>query len=217
MHIIQLPVRTEGHLSNSYLSTIKRALANKPDMYLDELYLLFGTEFHRRELEPRAKKEIFLEDREEALINVMLKALKKFKAWVDFKKGAKLELELTPWLWGEPWLMYLDALKLQTGRDLKTTKCKTFEEFLKACRNYDYFRQAALYMKAAHLRDFVFDAPQKVEMEFDDKKKIWVPMSEPQVFELSVRDYPEFLEEGEQQLERLVQVHKVWKQFKLAA
>lgn len=214
MYLIDLPVRTEGHLSNSYLSTIKRALANKPEMYADETYLVFGTELHKRELEPKEKKQK-LEAREEALMKVMLNALKNCKAWQKFKQGAKLELELTPWLFDEPWLMYLDALKLQTGGDLKTTKCKDFDAFLKACRLYDYFRQAKLYMLAAHLRDFVFYAPEKVEMVLDGKR--WVSVKDPQVFELSVRDYPDLLDEGEHQLVSLVGVHKVWKKIKMAA
>jgi hypothetical protein len=213
MYIVDLPVRVEGHLSNSYLSNVKRALANKPQMYNDETFLVFGTELHSRDLEK--KKLQILTDKEEALLKCMLDALKKYKPWQEIKKGGKIELELTPWLFGEAWLMYLDVLNLQTGGDLKSTKCKTFEEFLKACRNYDYFRQAKLYMLAAHLKDFVFYAPQKVEMEFDGKK--WLPKKPIEVFELSVRDYPDLLEEGEQQLVSLVEVHKVWKQIKLAA
>ncbi|MBU1821575.1 MAG: PD-(D/E)XK nuclease-like domain-containing protein, partial [Bacteroidetes bacterium] len=52
--------------------------------------------------------------------------------------------------------------------DIKSTSCRTLEEFTKSCLKYDYDRQAAFYldslgMKGAAERRFAFVAIQKVK------------------------------------------------------
>lgn len=188
----------KDYVSNSWLSTIKRELLGQPAFKGGEKFLAFGSELHRRFLEPDTTMSMetaaVWEDEDEHKVNRMVNRL-----WeVPLLKEAwkRSEREVTYWkeIQGVKCMGILDMKYGRIGIDLKTTWLSNRVSFVKAATRYDYFRQAQLYTKLADLDSFIFVAISKDEPH--------------QVFELHCNDHPEEMAIGAYELEFLINLHK---------
>jgi hypothetical protein len=186
-------VRTDKkHVSNSYFSTLKRALINEPQWFGSEKFLTFGTEHHKRALEP---KEVITQlDKDDALCTEMATGFRADPRVKQILKGARTEVEYNKVYRGVWVKLFVDIDKAPEGYDLKGTSCQNEREFIKASRNYDYFRQAALYMAVCKFKAFTF---------IGQGKKI----TPHPLFFLPVMDFPIYLEEGREELHQLIDIH----------
>lgn len=210
------------HISNSYLSTLKRALIGEPQFYGSEHYLTFGTEHHVRALEP--KQPITLLEKNDELCTGMAYSFRNSPEVKPVLRGAQTEVEYSRVYRGALVLLFLDIFKPLRGWDLKGTSCETWTEFLKKSREYDYFRQAALYMAVCNLREFSFIGQRKKPVEVEKGYPGSYEAVSPDLrivyyyhplFFLNVLDYPTFLEEGRRELHYLIDTHLILKEHKL--
>lgn len=188
-------VRTDKpHISNSYLSTLKRALIGDPQFFGSEHFLTFGTEHHKRSLQPG--EEITVLDKNEILCGSMSSSFRADPRVQKILRGAETEVECSFIYRGALILLYFDIRKAVKVWDLKGTGCMDEKDFLKKSREYDYFRQAALYMQAPGVKEFEF---------IGQAKKL---LNHP-LFFLNVLDYPHLLQEGKDELDHLIDIHLV--------
>lgn len=188
-------VRTDKpHISNSYLSTLKRALIGEGQFFGSEHFLTFGTEHHKRALEP--EEEWVTLQKDDDMCTNMANSFREDPRVKSILRGAKTEVECKFIYRGVLVLLFFDILKAFKVWDLKGTGCMNEKEFLKKCREYDYFRQAALYLAAPGIKDFEFIGQAKKDL------------SHP-LFFLPVLDYPILLKEGKDELDRLIDIHIV--------
>lgn len=139
----QLPRYANSDLGE-YRNSLFSFSARKPS----QAALLFGTMFHSLILECNAPEEVSPATakqlgamRESILKNrfarqVLLRAeVEQVRTWTDPQTGL-------------PCKSKIDILNEQEGLivDLKTTRTKTYGEFLKSCVEYDYDRQGAYYL-----------------------------------------------------------------------
>lgn len=210
-------VRTDKpHISNSYLSTLKRALIGEPQFFGSEHFLTFGTEHHVRALQP--KEPITLLPTNDDLCTAMAISFRSDPRVKQILRGAQTEVEYSRVYRGALVLLYLDIFKPVRGWDLKGTSCENFQEFLKKSREYDYFRQAALYMAVCGLKEFSFIGQRKKPLEVEEgyPGAYYVPSfygglpgkwyTHPLYF-LNVLDYPLYLQEGREELHNLIDIH----------
>jgi len=178
---------------------IKRELAGTPQFFGDETFLKFGNELHKRQFKPEEKKDrLSLE--EEQLLKRMLRKLALYKPLVDFMKGAKNEIKTVKPVWNIGYAkVILDTRKGKKARDLKSTSTTTYEAFEKSAFKYDYFRQAALYMEAEQLDEFIFDGISK--------------KGDNRIFSLNVRDYSSALRDGMEEAKHLMHIHYSIKKY----
>lgn len=188
-------VRTDKpHISNSYLSTLKRALIGEPQFFGSEHFLTFGTEHHKRALQPE-EEETPLE-KDEGLCRDMSSSFRRDPRVKDILRGAETEVECYFIYRGALVLLYFDIKKAFKVWDLKGTGCLTEKDFIKKSREYDYFRQASLYMAAPGVKEFEF---------IGQAKKV----SGHPLFFLPALDYPHLLQEGREELHQLIDIHLV--------
>jgi hypothetical protein len=188
-------VRTDKpHISNSYLSTLKRALIGDSQWFGSEHFLTFGTEHHKRSLQPEEEATVL--EKDEELCCSMSSRFRADKRVAAILRGAQTEVECQFIYRGALVLMYLDIRKAFKVWDLKGTSCTSEAEFLKKSREFDYFRQAALYMQVPGVKDFEFIGQAK---KVDGHPLFFLP----------VLDYPELLREGKHELDMLVDIHLV--------
>jgi hypothetical protein len=194
-------VRTDKlHISNSYLSTLKRALIGEPQWFGTEKFLEFGTEHHKRSLEP--KEVITVLDKNDTLCTDMANSFRNDPRIKPILRGAQCEKEFLRVFRGAWVLLYLDIWKPLRGWDLKGTSCESEQQFIKKSREFDYFRQAALYMGVCGLKEFTFIG--------QGKKKI--NDCHPLYF-LPVMDFPIYLQEGKEELYILIDTHIQLRKF----
>jgi len=188
--------RDKDYISNSWLSTIKRELLGQPAFKGGEKFLEFGKELHRRFLEPDTNPELSLDwdDEDEHKVNQMVARLWEVPLMKEAWKRSEKEIEYWRKLYGITCMGILDMKYGKIGIDLKTTWNKTRVSFVKSAKRYDYFRQAQLYTKLANLDSFIFVAICK-DPPHD-------------VFELHCNDHPVEMEQGQEELEFLINLHK---------
>jgi len=203
-------VRTDKpYISNSYLSTLKRALTGQPQFFGSEHYLIFGTEHHKRALEP--KEERVCLDKNDQLCTDMASSFRKDPRVKEILQGAACEVEYNVSYSVAIVKVILDIDKPLRAWDLKGTSCESEREFVKRSREYDYFRQAALYMAAGKKKEFSFIGQQKTPEPYSFGSE--VRYSHP-LFFLNVLDYPEYLKEGREELHWLIDVHLTMRKLK---
>jgi len=192
-------VRTDKpHISNSYLSTLKRALLGENQFYGSERFLHFGTEHHLRILEKNEAWTALQPDEEVTSAN-MKAVTDSDKKFQSILRGARTEVEVQFIYRGVLVLMYVDILKSRKGWDYKTTKAKSEAEFIRKAREADYWRQAALYMAGTKRKDWEIVGQQKE----DPCGLFWLP----------IMDYPQYLAEGIDELNVLVDTHKELRKY----
>ena len=210
-------VRTDKqHISNSYLSTLKRALINEPQFFGSEHYLTFGTEHHKRALEP-LEVTVPLE-KNDALCSEMAYSFRNDPEVMRILRGAKTEVEYNKVYRGAWVLLYLDIFKPVRGWDLKGTSCETESDFIKRSREHDYFRQAALYMEVCGLKEFTFigqrKKPREVEKGYPGSYQSGHKYFVHPLYYLNVLDYPTYLREGMEELHLLIDLHIMLRRHK---
>jgi hypothetical protein len=209
-------VRTDKpHISNSYLSTLKRALIGAPQWFGTESFLEFGTEHHKRSLEP--KEERLLLPKNDQLCTDMACSFRSHPEVKQILRGAKCEVEYNRYYRGALFKLFVDIEKPLRGWDLKGTSCESEQQFIKKSREYDYFRQAALYMDVCKYKEFSFIGEQKTPEPCDrgmpgaykveDKLTGLSYYQYHPLFFLNVLDYPVYLKEGREELHFLTDVH----------
>lgn len=187
-------VRTDKpHISNSYLSTLKRALIGESQWLGSEHYLIFGTEHHKRSLQPG--EEITVLEKNEDLCCSMSESFRSDERVQKILRGAETEVECQFIYRGALILLYFDIKKAFKIWDLKGTKCESEKDFIKKSREYDYFRQAALYLSAPGIKEFEFIGQSKGAGH--------------SLYFLNVHDYPHLLQEGKDELNHLIDIHLV--------
>lgn len=188
-------VRTDKpHISNSYLSTLKRALIGEPQFFGSEHFLTYGSEHHKRALQPE-EEETRLE-KDDELCSAMAKSFRSDNRVAKILRGAETEVECYFIYRGALILLYFDIKKAFKVWDLKGTGCMSEKDFIKKSREYDYFRQAALYLAAPGIKEFEFVGQAK-------------KVSGHPLFFLPVMDYPHLLQEGREELHQLIDIHLV--------
>lgn len=190
--IVVAQATIKGYVSYSYFGRLKNALLGRKGIEGD--FLTFAVEFHKRLLEPR-EPICVLSQKEELLISEMLRVLRCTNSVNSFLRGSTNEQEVRMVINDLMVLMYLDAYKGKSGRDLKTTSCKSEAQVLQSCIKYGYFGQAWLYMQGKKLKDFSFWFIQKKEFN-------------PSLWEIPVLDYPNELKDGRDQVLFLMETHK---------
>jgi len=198
LHLAHVVRTDKPHISNSYLSTLKRALIGESQWLGSESFLTYGTEMHKRALQPD-EEETRLE-KDDLLCSQMAHSFRSHPKVKPILKGAETEVEIQFIYRGCLVLMYLDIRKGSKVWDLKGTSCTSEEEFLKKSREFDYFRQSALYMSAPGVKAFEFIGQAK--------KVAGHPL-----FFLPVLDYPQYMEEGRHELNTLVDIHLVLRKY----
>jgi hypothetical protein len=210
-------VRTDKkHISNSYLSTLKRALIGEPQWYGTEKFLSFGTEHHKRALEP--KEAMTRLEKDDDLCTSMASS---FRAHPEIKKilrGSRTEVEYNRVYRGVWVKLFVDIEENKdNGHDLKGTSCDNERMFVKKSREFDYFRQSALYMDVCKYKRFQFIGERKEPEEVDrgtpgSYKKIdpltgQIKYLIHPLFFLPVLDFPIYLSEGRDELHQLIDIH----------
>lgn len=197
------PTNHSEYVSNSYLTVLERMLTGTPQFFGNEKFLKFGNELHKRYLEPRVKK-VKLDSMQEWQMKIMLKALKNYEPLASVWDLSKREIVNVHEVYGQKVKVVLDMEYRKKGRDIKTTSCRNYDEFLKKAVEYHYFSQAYLYIEARKLKQFDFDAVTKPRKDQDETSK---------VFTLTAQDYPILLKEGEDRVKRLIDIYKSLRKF----
>lgn len=196
-------VRTDKkHISNSYLSTLKRALIGEPQWFSTEAFLTFGTEHHKRALEPEEVHTVL--DKNNELCTDMANSFRSDPRVKKILRGSACEVEVNRVYRGAWVKLFIDIYKAPAAWDLKGTSCESERDFIKKSREYDYFRQAALYMEVCKLKEFTFIGQGKktVQTGFD-----YVTVPTHPLYFLNVLDYPVYLKEGKEELDLLIDTH----------
>lgn len=160
--VVSGPPAPEEFINNSGLSVIKRKLLGTPLYMGNERFLHVGKELHKRVLEPHLEPKRLVND-EETMVRNMEQSCSEHKELQKLLKGAERELTVFNRIDGVLIRGTLDIKKKKIGGDLKTTSCRTHDEFIKKAIEYDYPRQAWIYSKIAGLDEFVFYGIQKKE------------------------------------------------------
>lgn len=166
------------YVSNSALSTVKKLLLGQSLFYGDEKFFHFGSEVHRRILEPQEKQVHTFDETDQDRIEHMVEAAFRYPNLVeDHNRTIKEQIKFGK-INGLMFKGIFDMLNQEEafGSDLKTTSTRSEKEFIYSASKYDYFRQAWIYMELQKLKQFRFYALQK-NPPYD-------------VFVLDVADYP---------------------------
>lgn len=190
------------------MSTLKRALIGEPQWFGTEKFLEFGTEHHKRSLEPKELTTCL--DKNDQLCTDMATSFRSHPEVKKILRGAVCEKEFNVVYRGVWVKLFLDIYKPLRGWDLKGTSCENERQFIKKAREYDYFRQAALYIGCAKLKEFSFIGQGKNRVEqvvdIDKYSQKEYALVHPLYF-LNVMDYPLYLQEGKEELHQLIDVH----------
>jgi hypothetical protein len=150
--------------SNTDLTEYERFLLGEPNRKPVKAFAE-GSAFHQLLLEPRSKRPF-----EEAIdwerLGKMAKAVRatRFGRWA-LQWGQKEQ----PYLFRDPATGQLckcqTDIRLRHGLivDIKTTRARTYRQFIECCEEYQYDRQAAFYLDGVQARRFVFLGVQKAE------------------------------------------------------
>lgn len=192
-HFSEIVRLDKPHISNSYLTSLKRALQGERQFGANLSFLSFGTEHHKRILEPD-EAIIEMEFDQESTSYKMKQVTDNDKKFQSVLSGAMTEVEVKFIYRDVLVLMYADILKPRKGWDYKTTSAGSETSFITKARHDDYWRQAALYMYGTRRKQWEIVGQQKQ----DPHDLFWLP----------INDYPLYLKEGIEELEYLVDIHK---------
>lgn len=179
---------------------LDRELTGTQQFFGNEKYLVFGNELHKRWLEPKEKIKK-LDAEEEKLLKAMLKRLNSDKELMAYYRQAKKEIVTVKPVFGAYVKVTLDLKnnKKRSGKDLKSTSATTLDGFIKSAHDYNYFKQAAIYMEAEELDEFEFIGISK--------------KGDNEIFKLNVKDFPIQMEAGRDKAKGLIQIHTSIKQY----
>jgi hypothetical protein len=210
VHHFSKYVRTDKpHISNSYLTNLKRGLLGEPQYMGSEHHLVFGTEHHKRALEPSELPTVL--ERDEHLADSMSRSFRVHPATAPLLANPT-EVEYCLHYMGVLVLAYIDIDTPADVFDLKGTKCNSWDSFFKSARDYDYFRQAALYKGVTGKPcTFLGQGKEAIECEPSEPGAVeitpgsWVRH---EIYPLPTEDYPNLLKEGRDELHYLIDIHK---------
>lgn len=180
--------------SHSGMEVIKKALLGQPQFHGKEEFLHFGNAVHEKFL--LGQSSVALPEDQHKIVDTMVAKLHDHSVVQKLLKNSIREQKLYARLNGIETAFILDVHQKveKRGTDLKTTKSKTYLEFLNSCKSFGYFRQAVLYTIAARLKDFFFVGVQK-EAPYN-------------IYVLDVKQYPQELAYAERELEFLLYFFK---------
>lgn len=144
-------------ISNSLLNAVKRFAQGQASMTKISPYIAsFGTQFHTNVLEPH----LYNADLDHAIISAMGDSARNNHVMSLFLGNEHTVYEEEKYFiherTGLACKCKIDARMGIWIADLKSTSCKTKEDFLIACEKYGYFRQAAFYLDAAKASTMFF-------------------------------------------------------------
>jgi hypothetical protein len=189
-------------INNSGLSAIKRRLlGHTSGLKIAAHYLDFGTELHRRLLEPRKRPHMVFSLFDLNRLNFMEASLRTHTGFAMLLRGAQTERLRRGVIDGVKVHGTLDIVKpkLRIGGDIKTTSTRSHVEFITSAIGYDYLRQAWVYCKIAKLDSFIFYGIQKQPPY--------------QVFELDVANFAHEFQEAEEEARFLLDFYKRYGTF----
>ena len=182
--------------SHSGLLDLRRQLLGLPEPPKYTGYNNFGSALHEQFLE--GKKTFEVTPEEQRLIDEMIKALNKHPLVKRFMltsiKEEKLYIEIAGVL--VAYILDIHCKAERIGADLKSTACRTLEDFVRKAEEYGYFNQAATYIKAANLKMFFFIGITK-ELR-------------PKIFILSVTDHKDKLTYAQEELDFLLYFYSLY-------
>lgn len=180
--------------SHSGLSVIFNSICGFKQFSGGEQFLTFGNALHERWLVNSYTRKVTAD--ESKLLLGMIKALQKHVIACALIKDSEREQKIYDKLNGVEVAMILDIkqVRKKTGADLKTTACKTYQDFLDSAIKYGYFRQGKTYKLGARLSHFYFIGVSKLPPH--------------PVFILYVNDHPEEEAYAEQELKFLLYFYK---------
>jgi hypothetical protein len=161
--IVTGPLAKKVNTSHSSLEVILKYLTNREQFRGGESFLVFGSATHERCLVNISTTWKKLETRERTFVARMEEKFKSHPVIKKLMDGATCEIKKKTLLNGVKVTYILDIhqKKKRRGSDLKTTACKTLEEFIKSAIDYGYFRQGVTYKAAENLLEFIFIGLQK--------------------------------------------------------
>lgn len=205
-HFSQYVRIDKPHISNSYLLTLKRALLGEKQFYGSEAHLVFGTEHHKRILEPEQPWSELQSPKQELQSAGMRKVTDADPRFQQILQGAERELVEHFWYRGVLVQIRVDILKRPVyGWDYKTTTAKSDAEFLRKARELDYWQQVLLYQLGTGVNTWGIVGQDKDEEEPEATRH--------RLFWLAMNDYPLYFEEAKDQLDYLVDTHKVLRSY----
>jgi len=185
-------IKERGYAS---YSSIKNVRDCQVPSVSNALWFVFGRELHSRWLE---RKTHFTKDNpntftdaEKQTLEAMLERLDAHTVATKLRIGSQVEQEFNQLLYGVPVLGYIDILHTQHIADLKSTKERSIQAFIKSMD----FLQAALYLAVTGKRDFYYIGICKLYPH--------------DVFVFNVQDYPERLRSAELELRCLLRYLKI--------
>lgn len=204
-HFSQYVRLDKPHISNSYLLTLKRALLGERQFYGSEAHLVFGTEHHKRILEPGEQWTELQSPKQEIQSSGMRQVTDASERFQEILRGSQREQVIHFWYRGVLVQIRVDILKPDEGYDYKTTTAKSEAEFLRKARELDYWQQILLYQEGTGVERWGIIGQDKDETAAEAVRH--------QLYWLAMNDYPLYFEEAKDQLDYLVDTHKVLRAY----
>ncbi len=157
----------------------------------------YGSAAHEQFLEEKKTYKVTSEEQE--IIDEAIAKLWKNPLVKSIMKGSVSEKKLYKKIYGVlvAYILDIHNEKQRIGADLKTTSCRTLKQFIESAKEYGYFRQAVVYVKAAKLKMFFFIAITK------QKGNV-------QVFIFCTNDYKEDMKYAEEEIKWLMYFFKYY-------
>ena len=157
------PRSKKANTSHSALDVILKFLTNREQFKGSEKQLIFGSAFHNKFLINCSKVWRRLTPVDRKHVTNMVAKLEAHPVVKKLMEGAMCEKKRKTFLNGVKVAYILDIHQKHKlrGADLKTTSCKTFEDFVASAIAYGYIRQGETYKVAEGLKEFIFVGIQK--------------------------------------------------------
>lgn len=183
--------------SHSGLEQVKKSILGYPQFVGGEVYLVFGTTLHSQFLiagtQPTHEHHTVEEVRHLAAMLNKLRTHPIVCAFmVDSTREQKIFVKVDEVLMAM--ILDIEQKAKKVGADLKTTSCRSYEDFVEKAKEYGYFRQGHTYMVGAKLKKFYFIGIQKAPPYH--------------IFILDVAGWPEELEYAAAELKFLLYFYK---------
>lgn len=153
----------EKNTSHSGLEVIRKFILGQPQFIGGETFLKFGSALHEVFLENIFTTYNTLSKPEKAKIVAMVNKLNSHPVVARLMQGSIREEKIYGTLYYALLALILDGKQppKKRGFDLKTTTCRTQEQFESKMVSYGYVKQGLIYKKLAGLKEFYFVAIQK--------------------------------------------------------
>lgn len=153
----------DKNTSHSRMDNMRKMLLGLPLFKGGEHFLKFGSALHEMFLENISTTFNTLSKPEKRKIVAMVNALNSHPVVKSLMKDSIREEKIYGYLFGVYLALILDAKqpKLNRGFDLKTTNCRTKQEFENKIEEAGYVKQGFIYKKITGLKDFYFIAINK--------------------------------------------------------